>query len=167
MSSYYISEQTRSGPPVGLASRLNQLEAEFREKMEDIETQTSKSIKDQNDKIAKVTGWEYKLAQLLNQSMEVMRELKTQNRDHSKRIDLLEQKVATIQNTPAAKDKLKNGALKNNDGQVSKDPTPPSSCEELAMLDHHLNGLYLVKNKQTKKIQTVFCKFSADKGRKT
>jgi len=73
-----------------------------------------------------------------------------------------------LQNTPPAssdltrgnnKDKMKNGAS-NNNGQVSKPSIPPSSCEELAMLDYYLDGLYLVKNKQTKKIQTVFCKFS-------
>jgi len=116
-----------------------------------------------------------KLAHLLNQTKEEMVGLKIKNKDQSKRIDQLEQKLAMLQNTPQTspaltrgniKDKMMNGASNHNDGQLSKAFSPPSSCEELAMLDYHLDGLYLVKNKQTKKIQTVFCKFSADdKGR--
>ena len=98
-----------------MASRLNHLEAEFREKIEDIKTQTSKSIKDQNEKITKVMGWEHKLAHLLNQSMEVMRELKTQNKDQAKRIDQLEQKVATLQNTPPASSALTRGKKTKNE----------------------------------------------------
>jgi len=152
-----------------LASRLNQLEAEFRAKIEEIKTQTSRSSKDQNEKIAIIRARERNLAQLLNQTREEMVGLKTQNRDQSKRIDQLEQKLAMLQNTPSTSpgltrgienDKLKNMASSNNN-QVSKSSTPPSSCQELAMLDYYLDGLYLVKNKQTKKIQTVFCKFSA------
>jgi len=148
-----------------LASRLSQLEAEFRGKLEDIKAQTSRSIKDHDDKIAKVMGWEHKLAQLLNQSMEMVKELKTQNRDQSKRIDQLEKKVATLlQNTPPASSALIRG--NNNEKMKNRALTPPSSCQDLAMLDYYLDGLYLVKNKQTKKIQTVFCKFSDDnKGR--
>ena len=59
------------------------------------------------------------------------------------------------------KEKMKNGAF-NNNGQVPPALTPPSSCKDLARLEYYLDGLYLVKNKKTKKIQTVFCKFSAD-----
>ncbi len=101
--------------------------------------------------------------------------LKTQNRDQSNRIDKLEQKLTTLQNTPLAsssltrgnnKDKMKNRATNNMGGQVSDALTPPSSCQDLAMLDYYLDGLYLVTNKQSKKIQTVFCIFSSEnKGR--
>ena len=120
-------------------------------------------------------GWEHKLAHLLNQSMEVMREFKTQNKDQAKRIEQLEQKVATLQNTQPVspvlargnnKDMMKIGAS-NNNGLVSKASIPPSSCEDLAMLDYYLEGFYLVKNKQTRKIQTVFCKFSDGNNGKT
>ena len=98
--------------------------------------------------------------------------LKKQGGDQSKRIDQLERKLAMLENAPPPsssltrdnnKDKMKNGASYNFDGQVSKALTPPSSCQDLAMLDYYLDGLYLVKNKETKKIQTVFCKFSADR----
>ena len=96
--------------------------------------------------------------------------LKINNSEQSKKIDQIEQKLATLQNTPRAssalirgnnKEKMKNEASHKN-GQVSPALTPPSSCQDLAMLEYYLDGLYLVKNQQTKKIQTVFCKFSAD-----
>ena len=107
---------------------------------------------------------------------EEMKVFKIQNRDQSNRIDQLEQTLKILQNTPPAsitvtrdnpKDKMKNVASKASiDGQDSQALSLPSSCKDLEMLDHYLDGLYLVKNKQTKKIQTVFCKFSADdKGR--
>jgi len=40
----------------------------------------------------------------------------------------------------------------------------PSSCKDLQLIGHRLNGLYLIKTSnqdQTKKIQTVFCNFTA------
>jgi len=35
----------------------------------------------------------------------------------------------------------------------------PSSCRELSFAGHSLDGLYLVKNQETKKIETVLCTF--------
>ena len=35
----------------------------------------------------------------------------------------------------------------------------PSSCRELSMIGHILDGLYLVQNPDTKKVETVFCTF--------
>ncbi len=75
--SFYF-KQVQPDQPIGLASQLEQLKSEFGVKMEEIKTQTSKSFKDQNEKIAKVMSWEHKLAQLLNQSIEVNR---TKNRE--------------------------------------------------------------------------------------
>jgi hypothetical protein len=154
---------------------LGQLEAAFKQKIEEIKTETNRSSKDHDEKIAKIMNGEKELSQLLKQSMEVQKELKTQNENQSMRIDQLEQKVVMLANPPQIspfltrsniKDKTKNGTSHSNNGQVSKALTPPSSCQELAMLEHYLDGIYLVKNKGTKKIQTVFCKFSDDnKGR--
>ena len=151
-----------------MASRLNQLEAKFWGEIEDIKTQTSKNTKDQNEKIAIISERERNLAQLLNQTRKDMVGLETQNKFQEKRIDQLEQKLEMLQNTQPAlkrgrnKENMKNGAS-NNNGKDSKASSPPSSCEDLAMLDYYLNGLYLVKNMETKKIQTVFCKFTVDK----
>jgi len=66
------------------------LEAEFRQKIEEIKTKTSRSRKDQNEKIAIIMVRERNLAQLLNKTREEMVELKTQNKDQAKRIDQLE-----------------------------------------------------------------------------
>lgn len=35
----------------------------------------------------------------------------------------------------------------------------PSSCRELGIAGHSLNGLYLIQNVDTNQIQTVFCDF--------
>ncbi len=35
----------------------------------------------------------------------------------------------------------------------------PASCRELALIGHSLDGLYLVKNPDTNKIETVLCNF--------
>jgi len=136
------------------------LEGEFRQKIEEIKTQTNRSNKNQDEKIAIIRARERNLAQLLNETREEMVALKTKNLDQSKRIDRLEQKLATLQNIPPAssaltrginsKENMKNGAS-NKNGQVSKDTTPPSSCEELAMLDYYLDGLYLVKTRKLKR----------------
>jgi len=94
--------QARPGQPVGLASRLNQVEAELRQKIEDIKTQASRNSEDQEEKIAIIRARERNLAQLLNQTREEMVGLKTQNRDQSKRIDKLEKKLVMLQNTTSS-----------------------------------------------------------------
>ena len=43
-------------------------------------------------------------------------------------------------------------------GSLTK-PTAPSSCKDLATNGHSLQGLYLVKNRETSQIQTVLCHF--------
>jgi len=149
------------------------LEAKLHGKIEEIKTQTSRNSEDQEEKIAIIRVTEQNMAQLLNKTREVMEVLKTTNRDQSKRIDQLEQKLTILQNTTQSpqsspaniKDNMKNWIANRRNGTIPKALTPPSSCQELLMLDYYLDGLYLVKNKQTKKVQTVFCQFSAEKGR--
>ncbi len=36
---------------------------------------------------------------------------------------------------------------------------PPSSCRQLSTIGHYLDGIYLVANPDTKKIETVYCDF--------
>jgi len=141
-----------------LVSRVNQLEAEFREKIEDIKVQTSRRSEDQDETIAIIKVKQRNSAQLLNQNKEDLQVLKMQNKEQAKRIDLLEKKLAAmLQNTPPPSEL---NQMKN--ARASKAAlTPPSSCQDLSNLDYFLDGLYLVKNKQTKKIQTVFCQFTA------
>ncbi len=38
-------------------------------------------------------------------------------------------------------------------------PIVPASCRELAIMGHSNNGLYLVQNRDTKRIETIFCDF--------
>lgn len=45
-----------------------------------------------------------------------------------------------------------------NEGLSSR-ASPPSSCEELARVGYNLDGLYLVSNQESQKIETVFCEF--------
>ena len=95
--------------------------------------------------------------------------VESKKENQSKRVDHFEQKPALLQNTLSSpsvpahiKDKMKNGGSNNMDGQLFKPSTPPSSCQDLLSLGHTFDGLFLVKNKRTKIIQTVFCQFSSD-----
>ena len=44
-------------------------------------------------------------------------------------------------------------------GDSSTKAVAPSSCRELSLIGHSLDGLYLLQNSNTKKIETVFCDF--------
>ncbi len=54
---------------------------------------------------------------------------------------------------------------RKNNVPMSRASTPPSSCAEMtgfANLDVDVDGIYLVQNKDTKKVEAVFCQFSSD-----
>jgi len=36
---------------------------------------------------------------------------------------------------------------------------PPSSCRQLSTIGHYLDGIYLVANPDTNKIETIYCDF--------
>ena len=38
---------------------------------------------------------------------------------------------------------------------------PPSSCRQLSTIGHYLDGIYLVANPDTNKIETVYCDFES------
>ena len=42
---------------------------------------------------------------------------------------------------------------------------PPTSCRQLAFIGHRLNGIYLIANPDTNKIETVYCDFGANRKR--
>lgn len=48
---------------------------------------------------------------------------------------------------------------KSSSGDSSSKLVIPSSCRELSLIGHSLDGLYLVKNINTNKIETVYCDF--------
>jgi len=39
--------------------------------------------------------------------------------------------------------------------------TPPSSCRQLSTIGHYLDGIYLVANPDTNKIETIYCDFGS------
>jgi len=47
-----------------------------------------------------------------------------------------------------------------DDGDLSP-RLPPSSCRQLSAVGHYLDGIYLVANSDTNKIETVFCEFGS------
>lgn len=98
----YLKNKQPGGQPINLVSRVNQLEAEFREKFEEITIKTSRTSEDQEEKIAIIRVRERNLAQLLNKTEKEMVVLKTQNKEQSKRIDQLEQKLSKFQTTSPA-----------------------------------------------------------------
>jgi len=75
------------------------------------------------------------------------------------KLDLLE---ATIAEQDKAITKLKTKIFSNPVNPITHGFSKkgiPSSCSELAKRGHSSDGLYLVKNHGTKKIETVFCNF--------
>ena len=56
---------------------------------------------------------------------------------------------------------------KMSNRRLSDDSSPraiaPSSCRELSLLGHSLDGLYLVQNVDTNKIETVLCDFGTSR----
>ena len=54
-----------------------------------------------------------------------------------------------------------NPSSNQDDGPTSRASTPPSSCAEMPGFD----GIHLIQNKVTKKIEAVFCQFSSKPGK--
>jgi len=59
-----------------------------------------------------------------------------------------------------------NQSLNKNDGPRPRATTPPSSCEEMPGYVNfkEMDVIHLVQNKDTKKIEAVFCQFSQRPG---
>jgi len=53
-------------------------------------------------------------------------------------------------------------ASDENDAKSDSSPRiPPSSCRQLFTIGHYLDGIYLVANPDTNKIETVYCEFGS------
>ena len=59
--------------------------------------------------------------------------------------------------------------VKNEDFSKSGSSTrqPPSSCRQLSTIGHYLDGIYLVANPDTSKIETVYCEFGSSTRKKS
>ena len=86
------------------------------------------------------------------------------------KISKKEEEIAKLKATIDAKqgaapfDDKRDRRDQNNDKQIlsghsSTRALAPSSCRELSLIGHTLDGLYLVQNVDTKKIETVLCNF--------
>jgi len=60
------------------------------------------------------------------------------------------------------KSHAKNEDVFNNVASDESSPRlPPSSCRQLSTIGHYLDGIYLVANADTSKIETVYCDFGS------
>ena len=93
-----------------------------------------------------------------------VKELKVQVSKQDHEIILLKNHVSNLESAhPFKKDSYGNEMIKNGASVVEGNLSPPSSCKDLTVGDYKLylwNGIYLIKNKDAKKVQAVFCQFS-------
>jgi len=75
------------------------------------------------------------------------------------KIDLLrveqDEEIRLLKNKPSVK---KNSMPIESD---SSPRLPPSSCRQLSTIGHFLDGIYLVANPETKKIEAIYCEFGS------
>ena len=93
-----------------------------------------------------------------------------QNVQQDKEINQLKNKIKLIDVAGSTKTKAsingKDGTMINYsaDDLISDDSSPrlpPSSCRQLSTIGHNLDGIYLVANPDTNKIETVYCDFGS------
>ncbi len=79
--------------------------------------------------------------------------------------DILQLKKRFDENTKSIvmpKSYARNGDIVNDEVYDEYSPRlPPSSCRQLSTIGHYLDGIYLVANPDTSKIETVYCEFGS------
>jgi len=89
--------------------------------------------------------------------------LMTQNAQQEK--DILHLKKRLEENTKSIvpKSYAKNEDIFNDvvGSDESSPRLPPSSCRQLSTIGHYLDGIYLVANADTSKIESVYCEFGS------
>ena len=95
----------------------------------------------------------------------VNEELLSKNQKLEEKVDFL-----MIQTTKTNRQKEETSLLKNtndyiiepkNSKSVDSPRAPPSSCRQLSTIGHYLDGIYLVANPDSNKIETVYCEFGS------
>jgi len=102
-------------------------------------------------------------------------QLVTENVEQNKRFDRLESEFAAkidslmaqrsqkeediwyLRNKPQTFQTKNKPAIES----ASSPRLPPSSCRQLSTIGHYLEGIYLVANPDTNKIETVYCEFGS------
>jgi len=101
-------------------------------------------------------------------------DLAAENQKHKEQINILiarsthqEQEIHLLKTKNCNNDIIKSKSHETSDTKIgltddasSLSPRfPPSSCRQLSDIGHYLDGLYLVANSNTNKIETVYCDF--------
>jgi len=125
---------------------------------------------------ARVDNLQAKLDQLIIQLEEEKlhrSNLQIQNSKLETRIDQQDEEIRFLKNNIMNNDdqlnepkSLKNDAssddLRNAGVKSDISPRlPPSSCRQLSTIGHYLDGIYLVANPDTNKMETVYCEFGS------
>jgi len=93
---------------------------------------------------------------------EKINQLLSQSAKQEEEIRLLKSKVKheTISKSNAhEKDNFYHG-IGDTRSSDSSSRLPPSSCRQLSTIGHYLDGIYLIANPDTNKIETVYCEFT-------
>jgi len=107
--------------------------------------------------------------QVLNEELSFkINQLAMENQKQEEKIKSLmiqsesQEKEIRLLKSTEPKSQIKN-VVENENKLINSDSTlprvPPSSCRQLSTIGHYLDGIYLVANPDTKKIETVYCDF--------
>jgi len=114
---------------------------------------------------------EVKFDQLTSQNSKQMEQFDQIQSDFKAKIDMLMAKSAKQEEEISHLKKLNYNSIKSSQAKNTNvadsskaHPSPrlpPSSCRQLSTIGHYLDGLYLVANPDTSKIETVYCEFGS------
>ena len=130
-----------------LLDRVKELELRFQQHVSESKVERE----DQYEKIvilkAAKKAQEEKFQLVLNE----IDGLKTQNRDQIARIVQLEEILKTKNDATSS--------IQANQNNGDNRSIIPSSCEDLKLSGHHLNGIYIVFDANVKKVLATYCNF--------
>ncbi len=88
------------------------------------------------------------------------KELISNNQKQEEKINLLMTQVAQQQEEiRCLKDTSHDGIEPKQNKVIDSPRAPPSSCRQLSTIGHSLDGIYLIANPDSSKIETVYCDF--------
>jgi len=96
---------------------------------------------------------------LQTEFLDQIHQLKTQSAKQEEEIRLLNLKIAAFETS-----ENKNANFVPNENGIKSDSLPrlpPSSCRQLSTIGHYLDGIYMVANPDTNKIEAVYCEFGS------
>jgi len=158
----------------GIQSKLDQLVIQFNE--EKLLRQNFQSLNEkleekfhqlvvENDK--KNEEFKAKIDFLIDQNIQQEEEIRQSKNEIRK-----DAPKSLQQNSPHYDEEHRPAMNKNEAGDDllfngSSPRLPPSSCRQLSTIGHYLDGIYLVANPDTNKIETVYCDFGSSTRNKT